>query len=302
MPATIKIIETLGRLGVDAPFGINDRGVGMFVCFRLLCGSVDLLNKKTGEVVQQRHCFLTETKRRAKKNTIKEIVQTAFDGDFTIQQMDSYLNFVQLRNRGFWDRLNGELCLALFCERKGEQAKAFLHIYRLLEMVSVALPLFYASAEHDYQRALSFLKALPENPRDGDLAIMKKFVSEVARKGGFEDHNITIPYSKGDFGWDARYEAQIQAYVINAERLTTSLEVASKEISVPFSEFPSFFVSFRNRLFHNTLSQGNFNLDELNGSDLVCEPLIKPALNWLTLVLCVVVKQNLELHATSVAA
>ena len=163
-------------------------------------------------------------------------------------------------------------------------------------MSSVALPLFYATAENDYRKALSFLKKLPTNPRDGDLAIFKQFSQTLAREGNYTDHKIKIYYSKGDIRWNQSFSEQVRKFVVEAEKLTADVDVQNGKIDVPFVEFPSFIVSFRNRLFHNTLSVQNFDLDRLGGSDMTCEPIIRPALNWFTLSLCVILQQSIDRH------
>ncbi|TAU90976.1 hypothetical protein [Rhizobium leguminosarum] len=292
MPSTFRIKDGLSQLGIRKPFGVNDDGVHAFECLRLLCGTVNLENKANGSVIKLRNCFLTQTVRKLKLNSLKQVVSSAFDGEISIDDAEKYLNKTSGINRDFWMKVKGELCLALACWSEDQHTRAFLHIYRLIEMPSVALPLFYASVEHDYYKSLDFLKGLPQNPRDGDLAIFRKFIAVLAKEGGYQNLRMEVFYSKGNLAWDARYTRQIQDYVISAERLNSSIDTATSKIDVPYNEFPSFFVTFRNRLFHNMLSAENFDLDKLGGSDAACEPLIKPALNWFTLTLCVILKQN----------
>ncbi len=292
MPSTFRIKDGLLQLGIRKPFGVNDDGVHAFECLRILCGTVNLENRSDGSTIKLRHCFLTEDVRRLKSNSIREIISAAFDGEISIGDAEIYLNKTSGINKDFWMRVKGELCLALACWSESQNTRAFLHIYRLLEMTSVALPLFYASVEHDYYKSLNFLKGLPQNPRDGDLAIFRKFIGILSKEGGYQSHKLEIFYSKGNLAWDAKYSKQIQDYVISAENLKATIDLTTSTIDVPFSEFPSFYVTFRNRLFHNMLSADNFDLDKLGGSDAACEPLIKPALNWFTLTLCVILKQN----------
>ncbi|KAB0568792.1 hypothetical protein [Brucella pituitosa] len=292
MPSTFKIKDGLSQLGIRKPFGVNEEGVHAFECLRILCGTVNLHNKSDGSVIKLRNCFLTQAVRKLKVNSLKEIINSAFDGDMSLDDVDKYLSKTSGVNKDFWMKVKGELCLTLACWSKNQYTRAFLHIYRLIEMTSVALPLFYASVEHNYLKSLEFLKGLPQNPRDGDLAIFRKFVSILAKEGGYEKLKMEVFYSKGDLTWDARYTKQIYDYVISAERLTASIDTAASKIDIPFSEFPSFFVTFRNRLFHSMLSAENLDLDQLGGSDAACEPLINPALNWFTMMLCVILKQN----------
>ncbi len=292
MPKSYKLKDALANLGSQKPFSVNVDGIPVFECLRLLCGTIDLENKTTKVVIKPRYCHLTEAKRRLKKNSISEIILSAFDGDLTKEDTEVYLNKAKNYNKGFWDNLKGELTLAIAALHNNEYLICFLHIYRLIEMVSVALPLFYAGSEHDYLKALQFLKELPQNPRDGDLAIFKKFIEVVAKSGGYGGHVIKVFYSTGDLQWDNEYTKQIECCIITEEKLKATIDKAGSYIAIPFSEFVSFFASFRNRLFHNTLSKQNFDIDALKGADLVCRPIVKPALNWFTLVVCVIIEQN----------
>ncbi len=296
MTSTFRIKDGLSQLGVQKPFGVNDDGVHAFECLRILCGTVNLQNKADGSITKLRHCFLTQDTRKLKRTSIKEIIKSVFEMDASVEDVEKYLTKTARINGGFWEKLKGEICLALSCLVENQHTKSFLHIYRLLEMTSVALPLFYASVEHDYYKSLEFLKSLPQNPRDGDLAIFRKFISVLAKEGGYEGLKTEVFYSKGDLSWDARYIKQIQDYVISADRLKAVIDPATGKIEVPYEEFPSFFVTFRNRLFHNMLSAENLDLDKLGGADAACEPLIKPALNWFTITLCVILKQNASRH------
>lgn len=173
MPSTYKIEDALARLGVAAPLGVNDDGVHAFECLRLLTGTVNLEHKSTAKVMRLRYCHLSEGVRRLKANSLTEIVQSAFNSTLSTGDISGYLTKTKSINRGFWENLKAETCLALACEHQSDHTGAFLHIYRILEMSSVALPLFYATAEYDYKKALSFLKDLPSNPRDGDLLYLK---------------------------------------------------------------------------------------------------------------------------------
>lgn len=294
MPGTFRIKDGLSQLGVIKPFGVNGDGVHAFECLRILCGTVNLEHKSDGSVLKLRNCFLTRSVRKLRANSLREIVKSAFDGDLSLDDIERYLNKTSGINRDFWARVKGEICLALYCLGKRQSVNAFLHIYRLLEMTSVALPLFYAGVEHDYLKSLQFLKSLPEKPRDGDLAIFRKFVSILAKEGGYEQLKMEVFYSKGDLAWDARYVRQIQSYVISPEKLKAIIDAPGMKIDIPFIEFPSFFVTFRNRLFHSMLSAENLDLDQLGGADAACEPLIEPALNWFTMMLCVILKQNAD--------
>ena len=293
MPSTYKIRDALANLGVSAPLGVNADGAHAFECLRLLTGTVDLEHKQTGKVLRIRYCHLSEKMRRLKASSLAELIGLAFNSTLSLNDISSYLNKTNSINRGYWEKLKAEICLALVCEHQADHTGAFLHVYRILEMSSVALPLFYATAEYDYNKALLFLKDLPKNPRDGDLAILKSFSRVLAERGGYIGYNVEVFYSKGDFTWDGKFADQIQTCVIRQESLRSVLDNAARKIDIPFEEMPSFIISFRNRLFHNTLSVKNFDLDYLGGANIVCEPLIKPALNWITLMLCAILQQSI---------
>ena len=94
MPSTYKAEDALKRLGVTAPLGLNAEGVHAFECLRLLTGTVNLNHKKSGKKYPLRYCHLTESRRKLRANSLKEIVETAFNSTLTMKEIAEYLRKV----------------------------------------------------------------------------------------------------------------------------------------------------------------------------------------------------------------
>jgi hypothetical protein len=282
----------MGKLQPGAPFGVGATGVPSFECLRLLCGSVILEHKDTLARVPLKFCNLAQSTRVMKSNTIKEIVNRAFDDEIGIDEVRVFLEVAQHRNLDYWERLKGELCLALHAAEQQRHVEAFLHTYRLFEWISIAMPLFFAQGELDYFRSMDFLKALPENDKSGELLILKRFSAKVSEAGGYGGLTIDVPLTCHVPGWDQEFADQIDKFVLEPEGIKDAdVDIAQGLVKIPFSSFPKFYVAFRNRLFHNSISRKNLIVDKLGGAELTCRPLTRPALNWFCLVFCVVLNR-----------
>lgn len=182
--------------------------------------------------------------------------------------------------------------MCLTARNSNRSVEAFLYLYRMLEMVSVALPLVYAASEPDFKRALSFIKALSSNPRDGDLAIFAHFVGSLEGRGGYKGLTFDFKVQRGDAGWNREAREQIEKFVLKEIKGKPSFLEDGITFQVPFSSMPSFVATFRNRLFHNSQSGSNFRLDPLHGAAALCEFVIDPTLSWLTMVVIEIVKTH----------
>src|SRR5262245_38924997 len=72
--------------------------------------------------------------------------------DLTIEEFASYFTSPQLRHKNvdFFKRLNNEFNNFHYYSHKESHTTAFLYLYRILESVSYAFPLIYASKTNDF--------------------------------------------------------------------------------------------------------------------------------------------------------
>ena len=292
MPRHCTLRDPLSNFGAAKPFGVNDDGAPVFECLRLLTGTVDIYHKSTLQTLRSRHCFLTQSSRRLGRGTLKSIVSRVFDQDLTIEDAAAYLTKGGSDNKKFWSELNAEICLCLDARSKKRNVEAFLYLYRMLEMVSLALPLVYASSQPDYKKALDFLKALSSNPRDGDLAIFKQFSRSIATEGGYTALTFDFFVRHQNASWRAEAQSQIESHILSELSAAACFSDNGEKFSIPFAEMSSFYVTFRNKLFHNSQSGSNFRLDPLFGASSLCGIVIDQTLYWFTLVVVEIVKAH----------
>lgn len=290
MPRHCKLKEPEKVVGPAYPFGVNDKGVPLFECIRLIYGTIDIENKLSGKSLSFRRCFVINKSNKLGKNWLKFIIRNIFEEDLNLDDASSFLKKGSNDNKEFWEELKSELCLCLAARQQRLYTECFLYLYRIIELISIALPLVYASSQPDYRKALEFIKSLSVSSRDGDLSIFKNFVKKAEQSGGYNNIQIDFPFLIDDAPWRIEAKLQIES-MINLERgLSCTFNDEGSVLLVKFSEMPLFFASCRNRLFHNSNSGENFRLDGLNGASELCRMLVDPTIYWFSLILIEVTK------------
>ncbi|WP_299372821.1 hypothetical protein [uncultured Tateyamaria sp.] len=292
MPSTFKLLEPLKPTVVDRPFSVRSKGNPAFECVRLLAGSMDIEEKASGKTIKFRHCNLSVSPRRLGSNTIDKLVDLLFDGDLSKSDAATYLTKSNTQNREFWEELRAEICFCLVAQKRGDHVEAFLHFYRILELVSVALPLIYATKFSDFRKSVQFIKSLSKNDRDQDLSILKYFAEEVSNGGSvFSSLEIDFTFDGLDSSVRDHMKTQLDSFVLSdAKILHTWFPTPTDGVSIKFKSIPSFIVSCRNRLFHNALSNENFKLDKMQGAKALCSVLVGPGLHWFALMVSEILK------------
>ena len=288
MPFHCNLIDPLQAKGIAQPYGLASNGVPMFECVRLLMGTVDVESIKTGKITKLRRCFVTQTNRRPNHRTLLNLVTTIFDGDLSVEEFGEYLSRGGNENRGFWEKVKSELCLCLVAQNRGQHLHAFLHLYRVVELISLALPLVYASTEPDYTRALVLLKSL--NTTDGgDLTVLKNLSKHIAKTGGYEELSIGYDFISTDVSWKSEASQQFKKHVLSHGGIGDIREDKSG-FDVDFPNISSLLVNTRNRTFHRMIGGTSFDLDKLGGVDTICQTVTGPTLYWLSLIVIEILK------------
>lgn len=291
MPSTFKLIEPNDQGNVVKPFGVRSHGVPAFECLRLLSGAIDVENLTVSKTTKIRYCHLTQKSRRLTGNTIDKIVEVAFDGDLDKADVETYLNKSASSNRTFWEELRSEICFCLVARKQKNHVEAFLHLYRIFELVSVALPLIYATKFADFRDAVRFIKSLSMNERDQDLSILRYFSEEISKGNSYSALFIDYSFEELELKARTQLRSQLDSFVLNHSSVDHQGFVNQSDgVAIRFQSVSSFIVSCRNRLFHNALSNENFKLDRIHGANSLCSILITPSLYWFGLVLTEILK------------
>lgn len=291
MPRTYKLKEPNPERVFPSPFGVGNDGVPAFECLRLLSGLVDLERREDGGVLKLRYCYLSQKNRRPSAKSIDSIIDIIFDGDLSASDAEGFLHRSSNDNRKFFEELSAELCFCITANKKKASVESFLHLYRIFELISVALPLVYASQMADYREAMNFIKSLSASDRDQDLSVLKYFSESIVKRNStLRSLTIDFPFGVGDRKLSQELIRQLSNYVFHDKKIIYSVFDDESGVSISFQSIPRFVVSCRNRLFHNAISNENFKLDPLKGANTVCSMMIDPCLYWLSLMYAEIIK------------
>jgi hypothetical protein len=199
------------------------------------------------------------------------------------------------QNLQFFERLNNEFCNYYYYQSKESYTTAFAFIYRILETISYAFPLIYASKTDDFKGTYHFLKqCLTGDKEKGELGFFKSFIAVVFDKDPLKDSSITI---------EINHESEeIQQYLFTAfkkacpdENIFSPDTNEPDRLSVKFSEYSSFIICLRNRFFH-LFNSGHPNLqsDDIMDADSFFELVNAKSIYWISLVVLEILKHNID--------
>lgn len=286
MPSTFKLKEPTQLQNTEYPFGVRSKGVPVFECLRLLTGTLDIIQCNTSQHLKPRFCHLSQTGLRLNANSLDKICDKVFEGKFEKAELIEYLRRSAKINSEFWGELSSEICFCLSAHKKKSSVEAFLHLYRILELIVVAIPLTYTYEMKDFKKGLSFTKSLSQNDRDKDLSVLKYFSDHLWDNRNYKDLYIDYPYLEMDQTASTHLEKQLSSVVLDDKKIETRpIQTQTIGVSVEFRSVSVFINSCRNRLFHNSNSDKNFNLDFIGGAESLCFVLVGPTLYWLSLVI-----------------
>lgn len=282
----------------EPPFGLYENGVPLFEIFRLLRGTVDVLDKRTGKLVKitENETRIGVTRSARPVHIFKYLVDDVDSEDSV--SFEAFEDFIQRQkhlNKQFFERLRANLTMCLVAKQSGRSTESFLYFYRILEHVSLAFPLTYALNENDFGKAHRFLKDLFQNERDGDLAAMKTFVPRIAQIGGYQNETFEFAFNNCTVLDGSACMTQLRAcFDSDSSIVSFDEDEATTEFLVPFNQMHSFIVTVRNRMFHDRVGERNLDLALMGGSDLLCNVVMQEALHWFSKVYAEIVRTLLN--------
>lgn len=208
-----------------------------------------------------------------------------FEGDITLDEYETFVTGLSVRNARFFANLRQEIVLALICKKSKRYTESFLYFYRVLEMTAVAFPLLYATTQTEFARAHEFLRSLLTNEKDGDLKVLDRAVPVIARQANLDGVIFDFSIAGCETWWVAELKRQIEACGIDDGTNGFDFQADGDTLfRVPFNSVPSLLVQFRNRMFHYRVGQRNFDLGAIGGSERICEMLVAEAVHWFALI------------------
>jgi hypothetical protein len=278
----------VGQYIPPRPFGVVSDGLPPHEIIRLLLGSVDVSEPGSGKVT-----FLTTNEFRNRTRRLRHparISSFLFDNEVDLVDYERFVVALSAQNAHFFERLRGELALALVAKRAARYTESFLYFYRVLELTAVAFPLLYASAHSDFQRANDFLRSLMSTDKDGDLKVIAKAVPKIAERGGLSPVVFDFLVSGSDVRWIAELKRQIERCNINGIDGFEFESDGDVLFRVPFNSMPVLIATFRNRMFHYRVGEKNIELGLMGGSEGICKVLVPEISHWFALLYAEIIR------------
>lgn len=200
-----------------------------------------------------------------------------------------------LQNQKFFERLTQEFNNYYFYQNRKSFTTAFAFIYRILETISYAFPLIYASKTNDFRGTYSLLKDYMSGNKDkGELGFFKSFIKVLFGDDPAAISSITIKIYGDTEEIQQKFFNSITKACPDQEIYDPTDTDEPRRISIKFTEYSSFIINIRNRFFHLFNSgQPNLQSDDILDADAFFYQVNEKSIYWISLVLLEIIKNNL---------
>ena len=231
---------------------LHSRSSSALVIFRVLLGGV-IISTNTSRLIQQPNNYFVLDYPTAKGFTVNNEISKAFPGLGEQDRYGNFLSYTLIRslekffnatgtNRGFFDVLTNEITRSFIASGLKNDIAAFVYIYRAVEHISYALPLFHARHERNYVKAFNDLRTLISTG-DGELKFCEKFIKNLFAK------DPLLSAYKYKFSYPVEYHTTYEKYL--KENHSKHCSCNGSDIEVNFLSAFGFIVDIRNKFFHH---------------------------------------------------
>jgi hypothetical protein len=270
----------------------GDRDSELLLILRLLSGNVELTHNYSDSVINSRVNYFSGDLVRA--DNWKKEFPFLFSEDTTAEDLSIFIQNTKYINRSFYSAILAEISQFILHTKRGSHTSAFIFVYRILEKISYAFPLIYASKTQDFLRSFGQLKELMVGDKEKkELGFFKAFIKMLYKDDSLSDTSIDIKLNSN--------ESQV------CEQMYKSLkEVIDKSIihedsneydvlAIKYTDMGSFIINVRNRFFHN-LNGGakNIESDKIVDTDELFSFINPMAMHWIAMVFLQVTAYSLS--------
>lgn len=256
---------------------------------RLLVGTLDFECLRTGIVVKSRSDYSNlgiRVNGGVYKKTIKAGIPAGLDRFDRLTKRTLNYNFALYKDLFF------ELCSYLHARSQENELQAFVHLYRVLERISYCLPLLWAAKSPDHKKSFDTLKGYFNDPKAGELRVLKRFVEDFVDKAERETH-ATFNISSVHANWKKSYYTTYFTLIQDSEHFVSATD--PDQFVIKFSGILDLMITCRNRYFHSLTGNSQFfNGDEVPDANEFFGIVNENAANWLAFLLFRVFENELE--------
>ncbi|ENV71482.1 hypothetical protein F946_03161 [Acinetobacter johnsonii ANC 3681] len=265
----------------------DDPDVAIFynlILIRLLTGNLDIYCNKEELNLEQRFNFYELP------GSIQPLNQN-LGGYFNITNQELADCISANVNRALYKELFFEFCSYFFAKQKGNNETAFIHIYRILERISYAFPLIWASKQNDYYGTFDKLKKFFEKKDAKELNAFKMFLSSFLGSTLLSVNSEINLFSVED-DWKAlHYQSLIS--LIGEDNAESFLE--NERVTIKNNLVIDLIVNVRNKYFHAlTGKDQSFTSEHLICPNEFFECINSVCISWLAFIVVEVIKTDLR--------
>lgn len=187
-------------------------------------------------------------------------------------------------NRGFYDEILNEFYSYFYEISKGSHTTGFLHLYRILERIAIALPLVYAAHSNDYKGVYNQLKKFILDEKTGELTVLKNFISSFI-DDIILDQSVDINFILLANDWHKNHFKALQKFRLH------DASTPNATLTYKYKNIIDLIIKTRNSYFHALTGANNsFTLNEVVHSDEFFKPLNPIFCNWLSYIILKIIK------------
>jgi len=301
------LIEPISSLESKHVFNIDDGKFHLLNVLRMITGSACVKDQINQKIIKLNNNLtyipITKVKYLSLKKVLDnfpDISSTAFkDFNFTIKFL-----IAKNRNREFYKIIEKELLEAIIAYQNNNFVQLFLFIYRIIETISFTTPLIYLSKNVDYFKTYDELKKLfnAEDNNLGELGFLKRFISTLFKEEDYLKVGAKIDFSC--IGDDVNRSSCMTIYKQymtkekgNSKKVLGLKSEDSLQITLEVINFHEFFITLRNRFFHNLKGtiRDNIQMVEIFDLNKFFQPIAIQGLNHIGLILFKLIEKDLEI-------
>ncbi len=294
-----KYIETSGSLKKLANLNLEQQFNPRLQVFRLLSGTASITDTYTNKIYRFRRNYFHLPYKDNNPQIGPQCILDLFSGDeITLTEINKMFTTRNV-NYNFFSKVEGEIIRCLIAIRKESYIDAFVHLYRIIECMTYATPLLYASRSKDYIKTYEALKNCFTNTNNGELEFFKTFVEKTFQDEDFFKSTIDLSLSQEEYECD---QDNLRKLIVKLSQhkdkhlFNGSPEDLEFEFKFDFLKFFSFLITLRNRFFH--LLQGgwkeNISRADTEYPELLFKAIINSGLNWVAIIIFEILKLDIS--------
>lgn len=170
----------------------------------------------------------------------------------------NYFSNNRVNNKIFKILLN-ELGLFFISKKQKNHIEAFIHLYRMIEKISVTFPLVYLKQSNSFVGVFTDLKDIITNKDMTSLRFIRNFQKLIFEDVAMLDSSVDFDFILGNSDEISDLE---KIYTIIGNE-TNEASLNGNTITIPFKRVIDFAITIRNRYFHLEIGEKE-NIEVLN--------------------------------------